>query len=373
MLQCRALLSRALIHLACTLCTLLSAARAIAGDEAPLRTGPSAVSADVHWVGMCGNRRELEHAMHARGAELEQPGTNTPSTGRARFTVDVGVRSTQGAHHYAARVEIRGENGTYDVRELEADRCEELHSVIAWVLVVLAGGPRGTDENDRASGVTTESANQAFTTDPIPPAAGELTVAPAARASAQGLGGPSQVRLAAGSVVPKAKQRFALGAQLMGSWHFLDAPAWGPAMFFEHRPLRAGPFTARITVLSLTNDAFSTDSNIGVSVRRTAARLGASFRPRQIPLALASGLEAGLLSARGSGQVLSHESRSLWGAWFAGILLDLPLLHDRLRLQAGADLSFSPFEYAFRTSSERTIIESRPLELRAAGGLESSF
>lgn len=375
MLRCRSLSSRAPIHLACVFSTLLlTAATAIAGDAAPLPTGPSAVSADVHWVGPCANRRALERAMHARGAQLEQPGANVPSTGRDRFTVDVSVRSLKGSHPYAGRIEIQGTSGTHDVRELEADRCEELHSVIAWVLVVLARGPRGVNENDRASDVTTAPVKGPYPSSPVPAAASEPSVATAAGASALARGDiPSKVQLAYGSVMPKAKPRFALGAQLLGSWLFLRNPAWGPAVFFEHRPWLTRPFAARVTVLTITNDAVNSGSSIGVAVRRTAARFGASLRLPQMPFALSSGLEAGLVSARGSGQVLSHESRSRWGAWFAGIVLDLPLLHERLRLEAGADLSVSPFRYAFRTSSERTIIESKPLELRAAVGLKSSF
>jgi hypothetical protein len=312
--------------------------------------------------------------MHQRGVHLENPGVEPPGAGLERFTVDVHVRSSTGAHGHTGRVEIHGANGTHDEREVDAERCEELHSVIAWVLVVLARGPRASGGHDRTSGGTTESANGLLLSGPVA-AAGNTpsSVALAVGANAEFGRIPSKVQLAYGRVVPRAQPRFTLGAQLMGGWGFLEQPAWGPALFFEHRPLRGSRFKLRLTLLAITNQGASSDSSIGVSVRRVAARLGASLPVPNTPFALTSGLEGGLLSARGSGAVVSQQSRSAWGSWFAGILLDLPLLRDRLWLEASADASLSPFMYAFRTSSERTIVESGPVELRTAAGLKSSF
>jgi hypothetical protein len=167
---------------------------------------------------------------------------------------------------------------------------------------------------------------------------------------------------------------FALGAQIVGGWGFVRDPAWGPAVFVEHRPARAAyGFALRLTVLTMTNDARSSDTSIDIAVRRTAARIGASLQLPKTPFAFVSGLEAGWMSARGSGAIVPQEGRSGWGAWFGGILLDFPLIHHRLSLEAGADAAVSPFGYAFRTSSERTIIDSSRVELRTTAGLKSSF
>jgi hypothetical protein len=349
---------------------LLTAAAKAAPPPAP---GAGAVSADVHWVGLCNNRPALERALQQRGAHLEKPGASTPIDGSERFTVDVEVSASDGPHSFAARFEIQGANGTRDVRQVEADRCEELHTTVAWVLLVLARAPRVGDDNDAASGNKTLLARGTPASDPA--AARNLTPTVAlANANAQAIGeSTATVRVVYASVLPKAHPRFALGAQMMADWGFLREPAWGPAMFFEHRPFRADTVAGRLTLLSMTNGGSTADSSIAVAVRRSSARFGAWFRVPRVPVAFTSGFEVGLLSARGSGAVVSRQTRSVWGAAFAGIVLEFPLLHDRLWLEAGADASLSPFTYAFRTSSERTIVASSPVELRTAAGLKSTF
>jgi len=386
-LECRALSSRTLVLVGCVFCTLTIAERIDAAGAvsvasgAPASTGvhptgtsPGSVSADVHWVGPCDNRNALERAMRKRGARLEKPGTGARSGEHERLTVDVDVHPAKGDHTYAARVSIRSETGAHDMREVDADRCEELHSAIAWVLAVLAWGPRGVNENQRPRDATTQPKNDLPHSNSAP-AAAAMPLAPALASAWGSRAVPelrSSVRLAQGRMTLKAPVRFAMGAQLTGGWNFVHDSARGPAVFVEHRPWLTRPIALRLTLLTLTNHVPSSDASIGVTVRRTAARLGGSLRVPGSPFAFASGLEAGLLAARGSGALVSHESHSFWGSLFAGILLDLPLLGDKLGLEAGGDAALSPFTYAFHTSG-RKIAQSGPFEVRATLGLKSSF
>jgi hypothetical protein len=376
MLECRALSSRTLVLVGCVFCTLLVAERIDAAGVVsvvslassgvhPAGTRPGSVFADVHWVGRCDNRNALEHAMRKRGARLEKPGTGAWSGEHDRFTVDVDVRPAKGGHAYAARVSIRSETGAHDIREVDAERCEELHSAIAWVLAVLAWGPGGVNENPRPRDATTPPKNALPRSNSAP----ALGSAWGVRAR-QELG--SSVRLAQGRMTLKEPPRFAMGAELAEGWHFVHDWARGPAVFIEHRPWLTRPVALRLTLLTLTNDVPSAETSIGVTVRRTAARLGGSIRVPGLPLALVSGLEAGLLAARGSGTLISHQSHSFWGSLLVGALLDLPLLGDKLGLEAGGHAALSPFTYAFHTS-QRKIAESGPVEVRATLGLKSHF
>jgi hypothetical protein len=343
------------------------------GGALPPDSNATAVFADVHWVGLCDDRRALEREMRKRGARLHQAGVASPSTGTDRFKVDVQVRLSSDEHGYAARVSISSETGAHDVREVEAGKCEQLHSVVAWVLVVLARGPRLLDETNRVSDAATESANGLSRSVPAAGAASQPASAPSdPRTKLQSFGSVVTL-LGYGRVVPRAQPTFSLGAQLMGGWLFLRQPAWGPTVFFEHRPLRCRPLALRLSLLRLANDTSISDSNIAIAVTRTAARFAGSIKVPSMPVALMSGLEAGLLAARGSGSLVSHLSRRVWAAWSLGIVLEVPILRERLWLTAGADAALCPLTYAFRTTSERTIIESGPVELRAAAGLKSSF
>ena len=107
MLECRALLSRTSVYVGCLFCALLFAVGAKAADAAPTVTtegknggalppdsNTTAVFADVHWVGLCDDRRALERAMRKRGGRLQQAGVASSSTGPDRFTVDVEVRQS---------------------------------------------------------------------------------------------------------------------------------------------------------------------------------------------------------------------------------------------------------------------------------------
>lgn len=350
-------------------------AQAPVSDTGPPAARANSVFADVHWVGLCDNRRALERAMRERGAHLQDLPAGMPNSDRDRFLVVVDVHASKGTHRYAARVAIQSESGARDVREVEAERCDELHSVIAWVLVVLARGPRALDEDTRARDATPESANHLPAWGPAPAAfadSGAKARVPAPSVPAPGYA-PSNVRLVYGRVVPKVPPRFALGAQLMSGWFFVSEPAWGAAGFVEYRPVRASPRALRLTLLQLANNTVDSGSGIGVAIKRTAARLGASVKVTGVPLSFVGGVEAGWLSAHGSGAVVSHGGRSAWGAGFAGMVMDFALLRDRLWFEACADVSVSPFSYAFHTTSARTIRESGPVELRAAAGLKSSF
>src|SRR5512142_823947 len=175
MLECSALLSRLPFH-SRYLCfaSLLLVAEALAGETTtpamnashgsnPPQTDPSATSVfpDVRWVGLCNDRRALEGAIRERGSKLQEPGVSQSPAGHDRFTLDVNVRPSRSGQGYAARVSIASDSGAHDVRRVEADRCDELHSAVAWVLVVLAQRPRVGVDDSRESDATTQSADHA--------------------------------------------------------------------------------------------------------------------------------------------------------------------------------------------------------------------
>lgn len=324
------------------------------------------VFAGVDWNGLCDDPAALERAVRERGARLQSPRQGTQASATEQFTVNVNVQSASDGHGYAAQISISSARGARDARELTASRCAELHSAIAWVLVVLARRPRSLDENHRESVAKTDTGNRPSTAGPVPatvklPAAPRVDTASTASLDVHG------------HVTVKAQPRFALGAQLIGGWSYLRDPAWGPAVFFEHRPWRDRAFGLRLSLLTLANDTSGTGSDVEIAARRTAVGLSGWLQVPGAPVTLSGGLEAGVLSARGSGALVSHQSRRAWGAGVVGLSLELPLFGDRLWLAASAHIAICPFTYAFRTTSERTVVESGPIEPRAAAGLKSRF
>jgi hypothetical protein len=322
------------------------------------------VYAHVDWIGACKEPRALERAVRARGAWLRPPNDSVPA--QQRFQVAVEVQSLAPDPGFTAHLEIESAAGARDQRDLTVSNCRELRSTVAWVLVVLAREPRETSATSGESAAPTSEGKNT-----------RATGAPALRDTRLSLPQHSideaPVRGATRMQPNHEASRFEMGAGMVGSFLFLSQPAVGPQFFVGARPRFMQPFGVRLSASQLAQQLHATDSNIDVNVQRTALRLGVLLRVAHGPLFLQSGFEAGVLSGSGLGDVVARRSRSRWGGWYGGVLLDVPLLRNRLAMEVGADAVLTPWIYEFQTSATHTVTESRSLDLRLGAGLRSNF
>lgn len=295
--------------------------------------------------------------MRARGVLL----VDDASEGSPELQLEVSVTAGEAGGRHAV-LELRSHRGG-QLRELQAEHCEELRKAVAWVLVVLA------EERALAASVATEVQPK-----PAIPSSSTRGLAPAPRVEPRASHATEGERKATPPFVPSngGRASFRLGTAFVTGFGFGPRPALGPSFFVEVQPGPGSP-ALRLSLLQLATLPYERDQT-SIDVERLALRGSVASNAIWKPLAIGLDAEAGRLTGSGSGSDVSPgKDREPWLAFGLSAKLVVPVLPRILVAELGASFDYTPLSYSFRYRSGQELSTSGPVEGRAQAGLAARW
>jgi hypothetical protein len=300
--------------------------------------------------------------MQARDVDLVELAADAKVTPWEAITMVVEVHAVPNSQQRVAQLRVSDVKGATEQRQVQATRCEDLLSAVAWVLVALAKEHHTQETSELRSPEVPEVLRQAkASTINAPTEGGVRAVVPSF--SLQGHVLPEEVHHA----------RLSLGAAVAVSTLFVPEAAVGLVAFIEYRPWGKLLPMFRLSATELATAPVQGALGVGVTIRRVAARLTSSMRMRDLPLGIMGGIEVGTLTAHGSGLQTAREDTAGWVAALLGGRGEIPLIRKRLSLDIAAFGAYSPYTYGFQSHSGASVLESGHWDLRVECGLAAHF
>jgi hypothetical protein len=310
--------------------------------------GAESVRARVRLFGACADTGALAAELARRGVLLE---VLAPDAGAAPFVVAVSVDVASNGRHQAA-LSVLDADGARDDRALDARDCGELRAAVAWVLVSLV-----REREAQRAAPPTQPPVAAF---PDAPASPPRPSPAAAVDTPVRDGGAVSV-----SPQPEPPRAFRVGTAFSLGFGMTDQVALGAVVSAEYATL---PFLGvRLSAWSLSASDIRAEEAV-VSIDRRAAQLSVVLRLDGVPLWLAGGVEAGLLSAGARGLAEQGEDEAGWVSLPISAGATVPLFAEVLELHVAGGAAWAPYPYRLRASGE-TLMSPSTLEIRTEFGL----
>ncbi len=329
---------------------------------APSAQAEPRVRARVSWRGECQDDEALKREAGVRGVELE---TRAEPVQESAFWLTVEVERG-GAASWSAVLRLSAANGALQERSVEAKSCQELQSVVAWILIALAREGTGLSQPGPSS-VAFPGLSEG-TADPGPT---PISIGPVSAVSATPHDDATDNRRAR-RFRGAERASLRLGTSFVSGFGLLPSVAVGPQVYAEYiSPSRSVP-ALRVSLIELRSLPYERGA-VTLRVERLSGRLGASWNAgwRPLSLGIGLGLELGRLSGAGVGPSLARAGTdtALWFATELSPVMRWPLLGKVLEAEIGAALAYSPQAYSLQFGDGQPLSRTEKFEGRLFAGL----